>query len=73
MNECELREIITNALDASDQDAKTDEKWDSLAHVSVLVALDTAFDGKIAKIEELHDAYSVNGIIGILRAKGLVA
>ena len=73
MNESELREIISKALEASDQDAKTDEKWDSLAHVSVLVALDTAFDGKIAKIEELHDVYSVNGIIGILRAKGLVA
>ena len=73
MTESEVREIISTALAASDFDAEASEGWDSLAHVSVLVALDTAFDGKIAKIEELQDAYSVNAIVDILRAKRLVA
>ena len=73
MDERNVREIVSNALAMSDYDADTDEEWDSLGHIAILVALDTAFDGKISRIEELQDAYSVTAILDILRAKGLIA
>lgn len=73
MNESEVREIISNALVASDEDARKHAQWDSLAQISILVALDTAFDGKIAKIEKLQSADSVNSILDILHENGLIA
>lgn len=43
------------------------KNWDSLGHLNVLVALDSSFDGKVSKIEELATANSVKSIISLLK------
>ena len=42
------------------------KEWDSLGHLSILVALDKKFSGKAAKISELSKATSVEKIAEIL-------
>lgn len=42
------------------------EEWDSLGHLSILAALDSRLDGKIADIEALAEASSVKAIVEIL-------
>ena len=48
------------------------ESWDSLGRLSVLVALDTLFDGKIANISEMAEAKSIPEIINILKVHSLL-
>lgn len=74
MDQNSVLEIIESALRSHDAeiDDTSDVQWDSLSHVSILVALDTAFDGKLSEIEDLHGAYSVEDIISILQSIGLV-
>jgi len=49
-----------------------DDGWDSLGQLSVLAALDEAFDGKVAAINEIGDADSVKSIIQILQNNDLM-
>lgn len=48
------------------------EAWDSLGQISILVALDKLFDGKIAAISEMASADSVPKIIEILKKHLLI-
>lgn len=75
MTKQEVKEIIANALeiDCRELDDESSEVWDSLGHINILIALDIAYDGKLAKIKEMQTAYSVGQIIDILRQNGLVS
>jgi acyl carrier protein len=46
--------------------------WDSLGQLSILVALDKLFDGKIANINEMAEANSMPKILNILRQHSLL-
>lgn len=48
------------------------ESWDSLGQLSILVALDNLFKGKIASINEMAQADSITKILNILRQKSLL-
>ena len=75
MTERKIRNIIADALEVNPSEISDEnsEAWDSLNHVTILVALDSAFDGKVAEIKEIQEAYSVASIINILRKNGLVS
>ena len=48
------------------------EAWDSLGHLSILVALDKLFEGKLAQIGEMADANSVPKILSVLKTHELL-
>ena len=48
------------------------DSWDSLGQLSILVALDKLFDGKIAGISEMAEANSMPIILAILRQHSLL-
>lgn len=48
------------------------EMWDSVGQLSILVALDKLFDGKIANINEMAEADSMSKILDILRQHSLI-
>jgi acyl carrier protein len=52
--------------------AKDISDWDSLGQLSVLVALDKLFSGKIAGIKEMAEADSVPKILSILKKNSLL-
>ena len=72
MNEEGIKKIITDALGTTDEDPNLREGWDSLAHILILVALDTAFEGRVNQLEALQKAHSTESIIAILKENGLV-
>ena len=47
------------------------DEWDSMSHLSILIALDKKLSGKVQKIQELSEAYSVKRIIQILNKNKL--
>ena len=47
------------------------ENWDSLGQLSVLVALDKLYDGKIASMTEMAEADSIPKILEILKQHNL--
>lgn len=69
----EVMEIIENALELSkgilkdDSSSETIEEWDSLGQLSILVALDKNFDGRVSTISEMAEADSVTKIINTLK------
>ena len=48
------------------------EEWDSLGHLSMLVALDRKLDGKAAKVQELGSCQNINDLITILKKNQLI-
>ena len=48
------------------------EGWDSLGQLSILVALDKVFDGRIADLAEIATADSVQKILKILNENNLI-
>jgi len=48
------------------------EAWDSLGQLSILVALDKLFSGKIASLTEMAEADSISKILTILSKKNLI-
>jgi acyl carrier protein len=48
------------------------ENWDSLGQLSILVALDKLFDGKIANLTEMAEADSMPKILYILKQHSLI-
>ena len=52
--------------------AENVEGWDSMGHLSILVALDKLFKGKVADISELAEANSVTKILVALRQHSLI-
>ena len=48
------------------------EAWDSVGQLSILVALDMLFDGKVASINEMADADSMSKILNNLKQHALI-
>jgi acyl carrier protein len=48
------------------------ENWDSLGHLTILVALDKFFDGKISGINEIGQADSLPKILVALKKNNLI-
>lgn len=48
------------------------DNWDSVGQLSILVALDRLFDGKIANINEMAESDSIPKILAILRQHNLI-
>jgi acyl carrier protein len=73
ITEKEILDIMQNALKLKEKSLTIDssmsnvEEWDSLGHLSILVALDKFFDGKIGGIKDLVSADSVKKILQILK------
>ena len=78
MNEEIILDAVQKALDAPtgsitiESSSENTESWDSLGQLSILVALDKIYDGKISEIEELADADSLKKIIDVLRKNRLI-
>ena len=76
--EKEICELIKAAIGDEAQEITIESSmeavtaWDSLSHLSILVALDTRFDGKVAAIKEMAKANSVMRIVQILRENRLI-
>lgn len=75
--EKEVINAIKNALEVDrdiniSDDINTIEEWDSLGHLSMLIAIDKLVGGKAGKIEELGKAESIKTIIDILTKNNLI-
>lgn len=74
-----IEQMIEQALELKPGSVKetdamgTLEGWDSLGHLRILTELDTVFEGKLAEVEELAQAKSVQAIKTVLRAQGLLS
>ena len=74
----EIFEIIAKSLGVPKK--KINEKinadnfngWDSMSHLSILIAIEKKLPGKVQKIQELSEAYSVKKIIQILNKEKLL-
>ena len=72
----ELIKIIEKSLELKEGTIESDNKdwhalWDSLGHLSILIKLDNALNGKCSSIKELSKATSVDSIISILKENNL--
>ncbi len=63
--------VDVNNMSVSSSSENLDE-WDSLGHLGVLVALDKAFDGKLAGVGEMATADSVNKILKVLKDNSFI-
>lgn len=75
--EKEVIEAIKKALEIDREISISDnidtiEEWDSLGHLSMLIAIDKLVGGRAGKIEELGKAESVNTIIDLLTKNKLI-
>lgn len=78
MNAEEILTEIEIALKApqgsitKDSSSENVENWDSLGQLGILVALDKLFAGKIAQIQEMALADSVEKILNLLKKNSLI-
>jgi len=74
----EILDIIAKSLEVNsskitlESTVDTIEEWDSLGHLSILVALDKRFNGKIAGISDMATVNSINSIFEILEDRDLI-
>ncbi|WP_114689326.1 hypothetical protein [Polynucleobacter necessarius] len=47
-------------------------EWDSFGHLGILAALDLKFNGKVASIDDMASADTVEKIISLLKANKLI-
>ena len=72
-----VMEIIEKALELKpgilkeDSDSERMEDWDSLGQLSILVALDKHFEGRISSLSEIADANSVSKILTVLKKNSI--
>ena len=72
-----VMEIVEKALQLDVGILKTDsssemvDDWDSLGQLSILVALDKHFEGKISGLSKIAEADSVPKIIAILKENSI--
>ena len=72
-----VMEIIEKALELrpgilkEDSCAEKMEDWDSLGQLSILVAMDKHFDGRISSVPEMAEANSVSKILNILKENSI--
>ena len=78
INKLTLISLIAESLEVDEADidenasSETIEEWDSLGHLSILSALDDLTDGKASELDGLADSLSLNDLIKILSAAGLI-
>jgi len=78
VTEGDVLEVIRTALKEDGVNVTAESKigsvesWDSLGHLEILVALDQKFDGKVANIQEMAKADSVQAIVKILKKHALI-
>ncbi len=69
--------LIANALGVhhvgEDSSMENQADWDSLIHLSILIALDEATQGKAAEISDLAQASSVREILALLARNSLLS
>jgi len=69
--------LIANALGvpqvSEDSSMENQSNWDSLIHLSILIALDEATQGKAAEISKLAQASSVREILDLLARNSLLS
>jgi len=58
---------------SEDSSMENQADWDSLIHLSILIALDEATKGKAADISELAQASSVREILTLLERNSLLS
>jgi acyl carrier protein len=79
ISDADLFAILGKALDTDPSaftlQTRAEEipEWDSMGHLSILVALDTRLGGKVAQIEEMASANSVEAIRDLLKRNQLLA
>jgi acyl carrier protein len=72
-----VMEIVEVALDLesgviqASSDSASIEEWDSLGQLSILVALDTHFGGKVSNLTEMADVDSIQAILAVLKKNGI--
>lgn len=77
VSQSEVIAIIEKALEMTPgsltENTRAEEvsTWDSLGQLSILVALDKCFDGKIANITEMAEADSIPKILVTLKQHSL--
>ena len=52
--------------------AENVDGWDSMGHLSILLALDKMFEGKVAGISEIAEANSIPKVLQGLRQHSLI-
>jgi len=68
-----VMEIVERALELdagvvqASSDSESIAEWDSLGQLSILVALDRRFDGKVAGLSEMAEANSIQIMQEILK------
>jgi acyl carrier protein len=78
ITQTEVIVVIQNALEIKNgqlgENTRAEEiaSWDSLGQLSILVALDKLFGGKIAKITDMASANSIPKILNILKQNSLL-
>lgn len=78
ITQSEVIAVIEKALEIKTgqlgENARAEEfnNWDSVGQLSILVALDKLFDGKIANINDMAEIDSVPKIIAILKKNSLI-
>ena len=78
ITQTEVIVVIENALEIKNgqlgENTRAEEiaSWDSLGQLSILVALDKLFDGKIANITAMATADSMPKILNILKQYSLL-
>ena len=74
----EIFKIIAKSLGVPEKkinekvNANNFDDWDSMSHLSILIAIEKKLPGKAQKIQELSEAYSVKKIIQILNKEKLL-
>jgi acyl carrier protein len=77
INSEKIIKLLEDALEMQNGELSIDsiseniEQWDSLGHLSILIALDKTFDGQIGKIKEMAKVDSVAKIMSLLKENGL--
>ena len=71
MTEQTVREIMISSARAAGWSGSGE--WDSLVHISVLIALNSAYSGKIADVPKVQEAKDLDAMLSVLRAARLVA
>lgn len=78
ISEKEVISIISKALKLPNKkikftsSSKDIEEWDSLGQLNIMMGLDKKLKGKILKIKNISEAYSVREIMKILKKNKLV-
>ena len=72
MKESDVIDIIKKELAVEDVELDVEGLWDSLDLITVLMALDVAYEEKLKDIRELQTVKKPRDIIDILKTHGLL-